>query len=55
MICYEVNGIQLHMYVNDNRGLLLTESSNAGELGGSLGSIVSNAFFIFTVIYWLPF
>jgi len=32
MICYEVNGIQLHMYVNDNRGLLLTESSNAKNL-----------------------
>ena len=27
MICYEVNGIQLHMYVNDNRGLLLTDFS----------------------------
>jgi len=53
MICYEVNGIQLHMYVNDNRGLLLTESSNVKNL--LLGSIVSNAFFIFTVIYWLPF
>ena len=52
MICYEVNGIQLHMYVNDNRGLLLTESSNAKNLlrrrirwGGSLGSIVSECIF----------